>query len=384
MDLKQTVIFQARLVENGVEARLLKAIHEVPVQYNVEDLCPQCLAESRQGSLRYCRNRPGYESICWKDKDYIQKRVPSNDSLNRKSFNSHRSANGSSSDVSHHYEYISDYPYAPSYNSVGRKSSYSTNFNSRNNSINLRETQYAGDLKTPTDTETDTTQKLSDRDSDTYNRNEQKQSRRSITSIHSRYDDRGPYRYWTERSPYQPTASDKSAYHRNVCDRALYKGYFSDTPHDRSSLNPNASDSASVSSKGHTTDGNEIKNMVNHILTAKAIADQPKDVKGYKYTLNPSFNDYSTKTPVSNKMPNALPTSPSDIFQANNVIPDNSASRQPSHHKRKGRNRSKSTDSYNSTCSESTSLSDSFGKSNGVNNTRRNRNFYNSTKTSEK
>ena len=291
--------------------------------------------------------------------------------------NSQRSANGSYSDVSHLYEYISDYPYAPSYNSTGRKSSQSSNYYSRNVPHNLQETQYFGDARHSTDTETDTPPRLSDTDS--CNRNELKPSRRSVTSIHSKYEDRSPYaRYWTERVPYQPYVSDKSTYQRNLCDRALHKGYFSDTPPEINYKNNKTSDLNSIASTGNTTtDDSEIKNLLNHMITVKMNIDNPKEVKGYKYTYNPSYNEENKTSTTKDAV---LPTSNSELFHKNDTPSD---SRKQKPQKRKGRNRSKSSDSYNSNCSESTSLSDSFNKLTATNSSRKHRNYYNSTKTSD-
>lgn len=345
---------EARLVENGVEARLLRAIQETPVHhYNVEDLCPQCLAESRQNAFQYSGNRPGYEPITWKDKDYFQKRVPSIDSLNRRSISYKRSANGSSSDVSHLYEYISDYPYAPSYSSTGRTSTHSPKLYSRNNSLSRIDNQPVRDYRTLADT-SDTSNRQVENDKDGYNIDQH--PRKSVTSIHSKYEERSPYpRYWTERSPYQPSGSDKSTYQRRFCDKTAYTGYGGDN---LTNVNKeyNLSSEPSVITCNNKT-SNEIQSKANkNLIPEKVDSDGSKLIKGYKYTINPSYYEETKK--AGGTTSTTIPKSNSEHLHIDNCPPDSTANKQKQ--KRKGRKRRQSSDSYNSNCSESTSLSGSY------------------------
>lgn len=135
---------QVRTNENGVEARLIKAIQSVPVQgYQFDDMCSQCRNSiSRQSTLSSSRSRQGYERVYWRDKDGgLERRVPSNDSLlYRRQSDRLRSMAGSSSDMSHHYEYIGEAPCDSSANSyTGRRSNHSTSYFPRNSSSYFKE-----------------------------------------------------------------------------------------------------------------------------------------------------------------------------------------------------------------------------------------------------
>lgn len=133
-----------RANENGVEARLIKAIQSVPAQgYQLDDnVCLQCRNNiSRQSTLSSIRSRQGYERVYWREKEGLDRRVPSNDSLQyRRHSDRHRSMAGSSSDMSHYYEYIGDPPCDSSINShTGRRSNHSTSYFPRNSSSNFKE-----------------------------------------------------------------------------------------------------------------------------------------------------------------------------------------------------------------------------------------------------
>ena len=136
-------MFQVRTNENGVEARLIKAIQAVPATgYQFDDMCSQCRNSiSRQSTLSSNRSRQGYERVYWREKEGLDRRVPSNDSLlYRRQSDRHRSMAGSSSDMSHYYEYIGDAPCDSSTNShTGRRSNHSTSFFPRNSSSNFKE-----------------------------------------------------------------------------------------------------------------------------------------------------------------------------------------------------------------------------------------------------
>lgn len=137
-------IFQVRANENGVEARLIKAIQAAPAQgYQFDDMCSQCRNNiSRQSTLSSNRSRQGYERVYWREKDGLDRRVESNDSLlYRRQSDRHRSVAGSSGDMSHYYEYIADVPCDSSTNSyTGRRSNHSTSYFPRNSSSNFKET----------------------------------------------------------------------------------------------------------------------------------------------------------------------------------------------------------------------------------------------------
>ena len=335
-------------MENGVEARLLKAIQETPVHhYNVEDLCPQCQAESRQSTLKYSRTRPGYETIGWKDRDYFQKRVPSMDSINRKSITYQRSNNGSSSDVSHLYEYISDYPYVPSYNSTGRTSSHSPKLYSRTNSLKRSNSRNISEYNPATESEN-----IQYQYSKNDLRNGKHPSRMSITSIHSRYEDRSTCpRYCTDRSPYQASGSESSNYQTRVCDKGVYKGYNSDIPPDLIRETHRNLDSTADKFSQDCLDKNKIQ-PTKASATGGEPTDSSKSIKGYQYKFNPSYYDGNTKSSktTTNRKPQQLHMDDSPTESGIGK----------SRHKRKGKSRRQSSDSYNSNCSESTSLSGSY------------------------
>ena len=333
-------LFQARLVENGVKTRLLKAIQETPVHhYNVEDLCPQCQAKSRQSTLKYSRTGPGYETIGWKDGDYFQNRVPSMDSINRKSITYQRSNNGSSSDVSHLYEYISDYPYEPSFNSTGRTSSHSPKLYSRTDYLKRSNSRNISDYNQATECENIQYQ-YSKKDKDEF-RNGIHPSRMSTTSIHSQYEDRSTCpRYWTDRSPYQASGSESSNYQTRVCDKGVYKGYNSDIPPDLISETLRNLDSTAEEFNKDCLGKDEIQPT----KVSATSGESSKSIKGYQYKFNPSYYD------SNNSKTQQLHTDDSST--------DSGIGK--SRHKRKGKSRRQRSDSYNSNCSESTSLSGSY------------------------
>lgn len=330
-----------------MEARLLRAIQETPAHhYNVEDLCPQCLAESRQNTLKYNRTRPGYEPVFWKDMDYFQKRVPSMDSINRKSLTYQRSANGSSSDVSHLYEYISDYPYALSYNSTGRSSSHSPKLYSRTNSLRKNNTQNVVNTNPATESESASRQ-YQNKEKNGFNL---KPSRRSVTSIHSKYEDRSPYpQYWTEKSPYQPSGSDSSTYQTNVCDKSIYQRFNSGIPPDL------ITDSGANQQSDKSLEKDQIKNNISPV-TGDEKAEDSKLIRGYKYSFNPSYYDAKTKSKTLTE--NVTPKRDNGQSNAEDSSPGGGIGK--SRQKRKGKSRRKSSDSFNSNCTESTSLSGSY------------------------
>ena len=145
---ERVTIFQVRVTDNGVESRLLRAIQQNQLsQYNTDDLCSQCMSDSRQGTLQYNKNHHGYEVIYWDDDDYFLKRVPSTQTFTRTSLNRDlrdrdRSSCCSSANVSNIYDYISDHFNDSSYNSTGRKSNHST-FKKRKSVQNDRDPEYS-------------------------------------------------------------------------------------------------------------------------------------------------------------------------------------------------------------------------------------------------
>lgn len=122
--------YEARCTENGVEARLLRSIKQVPLEgYHFDDTCIQCRhAASIQSTLSSIKSRQGSERISWQNNvDAIHRRGQ---------FDRQRSIAGSSSDMSHCYEYISDTTQEAPY---GRNSNHSITYFPRNSSINFRE-----------------------------------------------------------------------------------------------------------------------------------------------------------------------------------------------------------------------------------------------------
>ena len=315
--------------------------------------------------MKYNRTRPGYEPICWKEKDYFQKRVPSMDSINRKSITYQRSNNGSSSDVSHLYEYISDYPYVPSYSSTGRTCRpHSPKLYSRTNSLKRNNSQNKHEYNQTTESENIPYQ-YSRTDNDEF-RNDIHPSRRSVTSIHSRYDERSPYaRYWTDRSPYEASGSEPSNYQPPVCDKGVYKGeYTSDIPPDlisetHTKLNTKSSENKFNTNRFNSDNLEKATDMQKQITenqptkaTGRETIDDTKSIKGYSYSFNPSYYDRPTKSSNTTTMPKV------EQPRIENSSTDTGIGK--SRHKRKGKSRRRSSDSYNSNCSESTSLSGSY------------------------
>ena len=288
------------------------------------------------------------------------------DSINRKSISYQRSNNGSSSDVSHLYEYISDYPYVPSYNSTERTpQSHSPKLYSRSNSLKRNNSQNKRDYNQSEECETLLHQNVR-KDNGGF-KNEIHPSRRSVTSIHSRYDERSPYaRYWTERSPYGAGGSEPPNYQPRVCDKGIYKGYTSDVPPDlisgmhtksdsgnKSNFNSNKRYSDNLENESDITKPNLETQPVK--ATSGEQLDGPKSIKGYTYSFNPSYYDrpkQSTTTTAMPKLePNRIEISPTDSGIGR------------SRHKRKGKTRRQSSGSYNSNGTESTSLSGSYNAS---------------------
>lgn len=327
---------EARVTNNGVEARLLKAIQENQLsQYSGDALCSQCLTASRQNTIQCGRNRQGYEIIYWKDGDFFLKRVPSNLTMNRSSLNRDMSLSPcednmsqfkdgrseSSANVSNIYEHISDHFTDCSCNSAGRQSNHSAKYihDPRSSFQNIQNAEHAMyDPQTDVNRE-NAVEWRSDNDHYANCRKNWKARRTSMTSLHSKYQDSGQdVMFWTDRSPYQPSGSDKSTYQGNMCDKTLFQGYYSDTSSDILSKNKydrNTTSSWRVS--------NEINNLNENTVVdrnSKASTQTNNIIKGYRYAFNPSCEeDFNFHVSSDTKY---LQNLTSELFEIDEPVPD--------------------------------------------------------------
>ena len=237
-------------------------------------------------------NRLGYELIYWKEGDYFVQRVPSNDAISRMSATRDGSIYGGSVSGSHHYEYIGGHQTDCSYNSsTGRHSNHSNRVYGRNSVQNIN-SGTCSDPSVSCGTDLDNMRcgsivdnYDSDKTPDTFVNYKipWKSSKTSVTSVHSRYQDREQdLNYFGDRTLYQPLGSDKFPYSDSQCDRNLRQGYYSD----------------SYGSSGPKNQGYEwSNNYVSKDNNSSAVSDSKKDqseardphsIRGYKYVFNPS------------------------------------------------------------------------------------------------
>ena len=297
--------FQARITNSGVEARLLKAIQENQLQqFNVDDTCSQCQATSasRQSTMQLRGNRLGYEVIYWKDGDFFVQRVPSNDAISRMSINRDGSIYGGSVSGSHHYEYIGGHQTDCSYSSAGRNSNHSNRLYGRNSVQNINDVSDPSLIGTEIDQESvrcgsaiDHYRSGKTSDHLTNYKVPWKSSRTSVTSIHSRYQDRDQdLKYFADRNPYQPSGSDKFPYCENQCDMNLRQGYYSDTYRN--------SEHSVTRNKRLECDNDYFSKEMNGSLLQGSKEDNPEAndhaIRGYRYVFNPSC--YEDPTPKCN------------------------------------------------------------------------------------
>ena len=278
-------------------------------QYNTDDLCSQCISDSRQGTLQYNKNHHGYEVIYWDDDDYFLKRVPSTQTFTRTSLNRDlrdrdRSSCCSSANVSNIYDYISDHFNDSSYNSTGRKSNHST-FKKRKSVQNDRDPEYSDNSNKTRNIEDESMILDSDITDDNPYKRGCRVTRPSLGSIHAYshnrshvspcWTDRSPYQQcssetnsWTDRSPYQQCSSESSCTYNQgntYCDRSIHKGYYSDTPQEyRHHLLKTHSNRIPINRVD--TNNREVPNHSTDVGDSGVI-------KGYKFTTNPSYYDDS-------------------------------------------------------------------------------------------
>ena len=348
------------MTDNGVESRLLKAIQQNQLQqYNIDDLCSQCLAESRHSTLQSDRNRHGYEIIYWEDGEYFLKSVPSSDTFNPMSLNRDRSSYNSSANGSNLYEYISDHFNECSYNSTGRNSNHSTMLQKRHSLQNSKDIEYSGDLiRSTNDRETNIPCEWA-RDKQQYGPG-WKANRTSVTSFHSKYQDRGHESpYWAERSPYQCFGSENGDYQGNkYCDRSFYKGYYSDTQQDIFSRHPLL-----------TNHFNRIPNEMTDLnqkqmIPNKEATEDSGVIKGYKFAFNPSYYEASSNIQANVDGVSGVQKLQGEVFDIDDSTMDNNV--RNGKHKQKLKPRRTSSCSCTSYCSDSRCKSE---KSNIADNT---------------
>ncbi|XP_045182338.2 uncharacterized protein LOC123541046 [Mercenaria mercenaria] len=357
--------FEARATENGVEARLIKAIQQTPLQgYQFDDMCSQCQRSISRQSTLSGRSRQGYERIYWRDKENLDKRVPSHESLtHRRASDRHRSIAGSSSDMSHYYEYISDNPYD---GSTGRRSNHSTLYFPRNSSSNFKDVSNYGDSRCSDD---ERVLMLS----------------RFINTEMELRNNSNPHR---ELVPYKPTQyfpyeEDQPQLSASQQDQIIYHGSLKEQNHYHGSLNdPYVADSSVPVTQniGHGVQEENSTRSTPKLLEGTIFGEQ---MKGYKYTYNPSYDDETTTTASKNdhRDYSSSPCTPSDCLEfddlsCNRDFCDSSSS--PKCRKAKSKSRTPSLRSNRN--SESTSLSDNNSLSNSLNIPKTNGSFYKGTR----
>lgn len=342
--------FQARSTNSGVEARLLKAIQENQLQhYNTDDLCSLCLAESRQSTLQCRRNRLGYEIIYWKDGQFFVKRVPSNESINRAPCSRDSSAYGSSTNGSHHYEYIGDHHTDCSYSSTRRSSNHSGRFYMKNGSQNEQSTDNpsGGFVAVSNVHENAICGSVTDHYANC--RTQWKPSRSSVTSLHSRYQDRyQDVRYCTDKVSYQPGGSDKGIYQKSSSDIQTQPNYYSDT----------TSETAFTCTELDIDQpSSDIKDTIEQIYQKENTEGQNlKAIKGYKYVFNPSWLEDSNNTDESSETL-GLRNLQNELFEIETFSSPESNVDTFNNPKRKEKHRKTSTCSNSSNISDSASIS---------------------------
>lgn len=339
--------FQARTTENGVESRLIKAIQQAPLQgYQFDDMCTHCQKSISRQSTLSGRSRQGYERIYWRDKEGLEKRVPSHDSLtHRRASDRHRSIAGSSSDMSHYYEYISDNPYD---GSTGRRSNHSTLYFPRNSSSNFKDISNYGDSRCSDDERVLMLSRLINTEMELRNG---KPTHREVV-------------------PYKPNTfandcgtDDQVHYHGSLQDQNMYNASLPDQNQYSGSLNGQSyyTDNAirpEVNITQHIQDDHsKAKCSTPKIINGPVIEDE---MKGYKYTYNPSYDeDTTTASRTEHGEFSSSACTPSDCLECEDIrynrdYCDSSSS--PNFKNTKNKCRTPSLRSNKN--SESTSLSD--------------------------
>lgn len=355
--------FQARATENGVEARLIKAIQQTPLQgYHFDDMCSQCQRSISRQSTLSGRSRQGYERIYWRDKENLDKRVPSHESLtHRRASDRHRSIAGSSSDMSHYYEYISDNPYD---GSTGRRSNHSTLYFPRNSSSNFKDVSHYGDSRCSEDERVLMLSRFINTEMELRNSN-------------------NPHR---EIVPYKPNQifidcglGEQLQYHGSLQDQNIYQGSLKDQNHCAECINdPYEIDSCMSSGRNASRDvedHNKLMCSTPKLLEGPILGEQ---MKGYKYTYNPSYDDETTTTSRNEHGDfSSSPCTPSECLEfedltCNRDFCDSSSS--PRCIKAKSKSRTPSLRSNRN--SESTSLSDNNSLTNSLTIPKTNGSFY--------
>ena len=357
--------FQARSTENGVEARLIKAIQQTPLQgYQFDDMCSQCQRSISRQSTLSGRSRQGYERIYWRDKENLDKRVPSHESLtHRRASDRHRSITGSSSDMSHYYEYIGD-----QYDgSTGRRSNHSTLYFPRNSSSNFKDVSNYGDSRC----------------------SDEERVLMLSRFINTEMELRNSCNPHKEVVPYKPNQflqydGDQHYVHGSQPDQNIYHGSLKEENHYHGSLNePYISDNSVPISQniipGVREENNTVKCSTPKLLDGTLFAEH---MKGYKYTYNPSYDEEtSTNSRIDHGDFSSSPCTPSDCLEfddlsGNRDFCDNSSSPKC----RKARSKSRTPSLRSNRNSESTSLSDNNSLSNSLNIPKTNGSFYKGTR----
>ncbi|KAH3852120.1 uncharacterized protein LOC127874891 [Dreissena polymorpha] len=334
--------FEVRSTENGVEARLIQAIQQVPIhqEYPFDETCSQCRHNaSRQSTLSTNRSRQGYERIYWRDKEAMSKHDPSSDSLiHRRQSDRQKSVAGSSSDMSHYYDYISDTPPYDSGTVCSRRSNHSILYIPRNASATFKDS-------------------LS-------HYNDSRCSNEDRSSLHSRYTNK-------EIVPLKSEVIGSDGSRDGRQNLPLYggslKGHY-------------CSDSGIVPDRDRLPTSFE-ETTLNACSTQQYIADDTTarvPMKGYKYTYNPYFDEDTTTTSRNNI--SSSPGTPSSCMELEGAMCtrdqcDTSSSPNSIKLKVKGSRASSLRSNRNS---DSTSLSDSASVTNIHSTPRTNGTFYKS------
>ena len=298
---------------------------------------------SKQSILGDPRARQGYERIYWKDKEYLQKRVPSSDSLHRKPADRHRSTVGSSSDMSHLYEYIGDSVYD---SSTGRRSNHSMMYAPRNSSLNFKDVHNSSDLRHSDDERGLIYPRIKANDLD-YRDSARQERVPSRSSADMRFGT------INDRNPYQSSHSD----HYNYLDNTLEHRF----------------KNASLASH----DGYRHRNT-SHTIPANGEAGEV--MKGYKYTFNPYFDEETTTSVKEHYDNSTSPETPSECIEFDDLAShqrfsrDNTLVPSPVYNRTRAKSRTPSLRSNKN--SESTSLSDYSPKSTNINVPLTNGTFY--------
>lgn len=356
--------FEARSTENGVEARLIKAIQQNPLQgYQFDEMCSQCQRSISRQSTLSGRSRHGYERIYWRDKEGLEKSVPSHDTLTqRRASDRHRSITGSSSDMSHYYEYISDNPYD---GSVGRRSNHSTLYFPRNSSSNFKDGSNYGETRS---SDEERVLMLS----------------RFINTEMEVCNSANPHR---EIVPYEPDCC--AIYHGSIGNQNIYTGSTKDDSVYGGSLKDQSQCSRSCKDQQCCTDGavvhkkssrgnlNDDQRQTKCSMPRSDVPILNEQMKGYKYTYNPSYDEDTTMTSRNeNEELSSSILTPSDCLEFEEISPSRDLCDSSSSLKcTKPKSKSRTPSLRSNRNSETTSLSDS-SLTNSLNIPKTNGSFY--------